>query len=309
MTNSLPTRLAALAAAAAVLCQQGSPAAIAQSGQSIPGGFSRPASSQSAPAAAGAQSPWVKGHGSAARLIAGAEPAGDGRRRIVAGVEIRLDDGWKTYWRHPGDDGGLPPAFDWSGSSNLKSARVLFPAPQRIKSLNGTTLGYAKAVILPVEVEPVDIALPVQLVLALDYGVCREICVPAEARLSLSIAPGIAGMPADLARSLQRVPMPLDAKGASQALRAAKATLTGKSPAITLDIAGTAIAGSLDLHVEPPVGINLPVPARIGDLPGGAVRFRIDLKDVEGAAGLAGKPLRLTVTGADGGVELTWTVK
>ena len=38
---------------------------------------------------------------------------------LLAGVQIRLEPGWKTYWRTPGDS-GVPPSFDWSGSKNLK---------------------------------------------------------------------------------------------------------------------------------------------------------------------------------------------
>ena len=28
-----------------------------------------------------------------------------GRELLRAGIEIRLDPGWKTYWRYPGDSG------------------------------------------------------------------------------------------------------------------------------------------------------------------------------------------------------------
>ena len=37
------------------------------------------------------------------------------RNGCGAGVEIRLDPGWKTYWRYPGDS-GVPPALDFAGS-------------------------------------------------------------------------------------------------------------------------------------------------------------------------------------------------
>ena len=50
------------------------------------------------------------------------------RRALRAGIEIKLQPGWKTYWRYPGDS-GVPPRFDFSGSENLKTAKVLYPAP------------------------------------------------------------------------------------------------------------------------------------------------------------------------------------
>ena len=52
-------------------------------------------------AAAGNASEWVEGHSSRARIIGG----GDG----VAAVELQLPEGWKTYWRSPGEAGGVPP--------------------------------------------------------------------------------------------------------------------------------------------------------------------------------------------------------
>lgn len=100
----------------------------------------------------------------------------------MAGLELRLAPGWKTYWRAPGD-GGIPPSFDWSGSENLASARVLWPQPQ-VFHLNGLrSIGYVGDVVLPVEVTPRDPSRPVRLRAAVDLGVCRDVCVPAELTL------------------------------------------------------------------------------------------------------------------------------
>src|SRR5262249_7444692 len=67
------------------------------------------------PAAARAtdESPWSEDVRSAARLIPGTNKNGDSRLR--AGIEIKMQPGWKTYWRYPGDS-GVPPHFDFSGS-------------------------------------------------------------------------------------------------------------------------------------------------------------------------------------------------
>ena len=79
-----------------------------------------------APARAADASPWAEDTRSAVRLIAGANKNGEAPLR--AGIEIKLQPGWKTYWRYPGDS-GVPPRFDFSGSENLKAAKVLYPAP------------------------------------------------------------------------------------------------------------------------------------------------------------------------------------
>lgn len=103
----------------------------------------------------------------------------DGDRHF-AGVEIVLAPGWKTYWRAPGEV-GIPPRFDWSGSTNLGTVRIHWPVPEVFDQAGMTSIGYSDRVILPVEVTPDDSGAAVALRLKLDLGVCDEICVPVQA--------------------------------------------------------------------------------------------------------------------------------
>ncbi|MBE0532225.1 MAG: hypothetical protein IH626_15455 [Rhodospirillales bacterium] len=63
-----------------------------------------------APASAIAGEPgasaWVDNGHVEVRLIAAEAPAEDGSIRL--GAHFRMDDGWKIYWRSPGD-AGYPP--------------------------------------------------------------------------------------------------------------------------------------------------------------------------------------------------------
>lgn len=108
----------------------------------------------------------------------------------MAAVDLQLAPGWKTYWRSPGD-AGIPPSFDWSGSQNVKSVRLHWPAPS-VFDLNGMqTIGYHDRLVLPVEVTPIDPNLPVQLSVQMELGVCDEICMPASLDLSSElVTPG-----------------------------------------------------------------------------------------------------------------------
>ena len=135
-----------------------------------------------APAPITVASPWVDLHKARVRLIGGARRS----KSYVAGVEITLADGWKTYWRNPGD-AGVPPVFDWLGSTNVGLVKVLYPAPSRIAEPAAETIGYEHAVLFPVEVTPKDPTKPVELKLLLEFGICREICIPAQSMLSLTI--------------------------------------------------------------------------------------------------------------------------
>lgn len=94
-----------------------------------------------------------------------------------AGVRIRLEPGWKTYWRSPGD-GGIAPEFDFSASTNLKSFAPDFPSPIVFSSGGITTPGYSDTVVLPLRLVPTDPSAPIQLRGTLSLGVCRDVCLP-----------------------------------------------------------------------------------------------------------------------------------
>src|SRR5262245_60623167 len=95
---------------------------------------------------------WDGDARSAIRLIAGTRSA-DEAAPLRAGIEIRLKPGWHTYWRYPGD-AGVPPRFDFKASQNVKDVLVRWPAPQRITEDGGVTIGYARDVILPLQITP-----------------------------------------------------------------------------------------------------------------------------------------------------------
>ncbi len=147
-------------------------------------GFALAVSGVLNPAQAGSgASDWSDGLHAKTRLVtAGPRDAETWR----AGIQIRLDPGFKTYWRTPGSS-GVPPVFDFSQSRNLKAAKVLFPAPVYFPDGVDKAIGYKHEVILPVAVQPQDPAMPVDLVLKMDYAVCEKLCVPVQAGVMLTV--------------------------------------------------------------------------------------------------------------------------
>jgi len=153
-----------------------------------------------------AMSPWSKGDHASLRLIAGATAA-SGKQRV--GVEIVMAPGYKTYWRSPGDF-GVPPVFDWSGSTNIGGLDVRWPVPERFQDANGYSIGYVGEVVIPVSVQPVDPAKPVMLVLKLDYAVCEKICIPVKGEARLWLEPGVTAVTSPRLESFEaRVPVPV----------------------------------------------------------------------------------------------------
>ena len=153
-------------------------------------------------ASAGGASPWAQGFHSRVRILAGGTEGG----RLLAGIEIGLDKGFKTYWRTPGE-AGLPPQFDWTGSVNLAAAEVKWPPPQRSIEAGSIANLYSTGVILPVLIQPQDPTKPVKLNLVLEYGICKDICIPARAQVSLGVS-GAGSNDAAIRAVLKTVPRP-----------------------------------------------------------------------------------------------------
>jgi len=244
-----------------------------------------------------AQTPpaWVPGLHFRARLIA-AGPEGGGR---LAGIEIALDRGYKTYWRSPGE-AGLPPRFDWSASTNAAAIDVLWPAPRRHQDAGGVANVYDDRVVLPVRVRPADPKKPVALHLALDFGICKEICIPARADLSVELPP--AGSPVDArdfdhvrVLGLDRVPAPssIGAPGALAIAAVADAPLGGK-PAFRVSVRGPADAA---LFAEGPEDwyVSTPPPDGRGEF---TVVIEEKPREAKGPA-----VLRLTLSSTAGAIE------
>jgi DsbC/DsbD-like thiol-disulfide interchange protein len=280
------------------------------------------AATAAAQSQAAAQAPaWFDVLNARARLIGGA-PAVRGAASYLAGVEIALNEGWKTYWRMPGD-AGVPPNFDWSGSSNVAAVTVLYPAPKRMSEPAADTVGYKHAVLFPVEVVPKDANQPVRLALTLEFGVCREICIPAEASLSLALTPSeMANQPSPaMLAALEQVPRPAASRHAEDPrVTRASAFLEGGEPHLVVVARFAKGDSGADLFVEAPEGLYVPMakrvpdPSRAGearpeaDIGDDLVHFEIDLARTGNARELKGKTLRLTLVSDAGASETSWTV-
>ncbi|WP_181164468.1 protein-disulfide reductase DsbD domain-containing protein [Amaricoccus solimangrovi] len=108
--------------------------------------------------------------------------------RVVAAISVRLAPGWHTYWRNPGDV-GMPPSFDWGGSENLAGVAIDWPRPKLFEAFGDRSIGYDGDLVLPITLTPRDPSRPVDLSLDLAIGVCSDVCVPDQAKLSARFGP------------------------------------------------------------------------------------------------------------------------
>ncbi len=105
----------------------------------------------------------------------------DGRH--MAALHLRLADGWRTYWRIPGQ-AGIAPVLDWSGSQNLARVTAHWPRPEVFDQAGYRSMGFARELVLPLELEPRRPGRPIALIGELTIGLCNETCIPADLTVS-----------------------------------------------------------------------------------------------------------------------------
>lgn len=131
--------------------------------------------------------PWATSEGGRMRLVALSQP----RNGIVTAlVQIEPKNGWKTYWRNPGN-AGMAPELDFSGSTNLKLKSVSYPVPEIGRDEAGRFIGYHHPVSLVVEFEKPDERAPAEIDLKALVGICETVCLPFMAEFKLSLDPNL----------------------------------------------------------------------------------------------------------------------
>jgi DsbC/DsbD-like thiol-disulfide interchange protein len=253
-------------------------------------------------------SPWNSELHAAARLIAGAPIEIAGVKLDRAGIEVRLDTGWKTYWRYPGVS-GVPPTFDFAGSENVKSVTPLWPAPERFADgAGGFSIGYRGDVILPLHVVLEDASKPSSLHLRLGYAICGKLCVPAQADLTLPLSNKAGAEEPALAAAEARIPRPVSL-GTTTGLGVASVhrEVDGGHERVIVDVTGTRGA-PVDVFVEgPSPDWALPVPEAekpVAGAPPERRQFAFAIDGLPQGVHAQGAMLTLTIVTPDDAVEV-----
>ncbi|MCO6392116.1 hypothetical protein GTW25_13855 [Aliihoeflea aestuarii] len=187
------------------------------------------------PAAFAGTGAWHETTGGKLRLVT--KGAADAQGALRGMLEIRLDEGWKTYWKEPGET-GVAPQVSLEGASDVRGVALHFPAPERFDDGVSQWAGYQGHVRLPVAFSGLeDLSSP--LTLDVFLGVCETICVPVQA--SLDVTPGADSGPIDEAQ-----------------IDAAFAALPG-APHEGFDVTGASAGDDvLTIEVETPKGGGAP---------------------------------------------------
>ena len=93
------------------------------------------------------------------------------------GVKIILEEGWKTYWKNPGE-AGAPMSIDFNDNSGILEKEILFPFPKRFTDYEIETIGYENEIIFPVRLKLDENKKKITSKINLQYLVCKDICIP-----------------------------------------------------------------------------------------------------------------------------------
>lgn len=103
------------------------------------------------------------------------------------GLHFRLEPGWYTYWRNPGDS-GLPPDIRWTVPEGFKVGDILWPVPEMHTEEGITNFIYRPDVLLAVRITPPEQLEPgTKIIFAADASwlLCMDRCIAASGKFEL----------------------------------------------------------------------------------------------------------------------------
>ena len=108
---------------------------------------------------------------------------------IWAGVDMKMDPDWHTYWKNPGE-AGMATKIEWQLPPGVTAGEIQWPLPEKLPPAEVTTYGYNNEVMLLV---PLKIAADLKPGMALDLKAkvswleCKEECIPGSATVAAQL--------------------------------------------------------------------------------------------------------------------------
>ncbi|OWO92572.1 cytochrome C biogenesis protein [Rhizobium esperanzae] len=192
-------------------------------------------------------SAWAEAEGGRMRLVALAPDAGG---KIRAGLQIEPKPGWITYWREPGNS-GIPPQVTIAPASGVTLDAIGYPVPKHFFKDGIEDIAYDAPVTLPLSLMAGKGEIKIDA--SAFIGICKDICVPFQANLSLKLGRAMQSHPEEeaiLAAADATLPKPPsdDFKVTAHAISPDRKTLS-----LTLALPGGG-KGAPDIIVTGPSG-------------------------------------------------------
>ncbi len=143
-------------------------------------------------------------------------------KSLLVGLRQTIAPGWHTYWRNPGDAGEAT-TLDWTLPKGWSAGPLIWPAPTHVTTGPLMNYVYSDAVVLPTRLKvpaDADIGASVTLTAHASLLVCKDVCVPEEANLTLNLRVGPSNRAASdpearrlLSAALAATPLPFATAG------------------------------------------------------------------------------------------------
>ena len=209
-----------------------------------------------APAANAAQSQWVQSEGGQVRIVAD-RPEPDGT--IPAILDIRLKPGWKTYWIEPGAS-GIPPQITIDPRDGISFSGLRFPAPKAFHDGIASYTGYDRSVAFPLSLKREKTG-NLSLKASVFLGICKDICIPVQADLHLSLPEGLTENPLDRARIDDAIAaLPMQPSGT---FKVTAASFDAVEKRLHLSLVTPAAAMPMELFLSGPPGYSFGKPENV----------------------------------------------
>lgn len=124
-----------------------------------------------------------------AELIVEEESIQPGRPFWV-GVELKMAEGWDTYWLNPGD-AGFPTKVLWTLPEGFEAGPLQWPYPKKFETDSLVAFGYTDTVVLLSKITPpanLSSGVPIKIEADVNWLACKDACVPGEAHLVLPLS-------------------------------------------------------------------------------------------------------------------------
>ncbi|MDE9451421.1 hypothetical protein J3R80_13180 [Aliiroseovarius sp. Z3] len=225
----------------------------------------------------------------------------DAQGHHIAALRIRLAEGWKTYWRAPGE-AGIPPSLNWQGSGNLAAVQFHWPVPEVFRSGGMQTIGYVHELVLPMTLVPKTVGKPIALTGKVNLGVCLDVCMPMDATISINLPAQGSGTKAPIKQALRQRPDTAQEAGLRRAECKVEPTKDGLRVTVGIDMPRL---GPNEVVVVETADPSVWVSTRQAKRQGGALTTVADLVPSSGKPFLLNRSdLRLTVLSSGRGVDI-----
>jgi thiol:disulfide interchange protein DsbD len=159
------------------------------------------------------------------------------------GVTFDLEPHWHIYWKNPGAS-GLAPDFEWDLPAGFEVGAIEWPAPEKIELEGLVSYGHENVTTYVVPVRaPADLEPGAEVPIRLDvsYLICKDLCLPGDASLALTLKAGTSQRAGPAAAVFERARASQPSSGVPFTLAFSAKT----DQRLTIEVTGDALPESL----------------------------------------------------------------